>query len=208
MKKFLFFTIATIIVNNTQVYPDQKPQHVYAVFANDNTQGLSHAAFEQAVSTLNKKGHKVDEMKLYDHHKDIPFFQHGKDIMENNAFYMDNQKRFLEADTLLIVFPMYWYSMPAIMKAWIDMINAWAYKFEKDGSIKPLHSVKKAVIIYTSMLDRNSLSEQVNHAVEAQMLQTCKFLSINDVTIHHIGNVYGQSKEELTKHIENITQKL
>lgn len=204
MKKLLFLTMTVIMFNTTPTQPAKKSQHVYAVFANDNVKGLSHKLFTDAVAELKHQGHSVDEMYLYDHAKDIPFFEHGKDIMESNAFYMDNQKRFLKADTLLIVFPMYWYSMPAILKAWIDMINAWAYKFEKDGSITPLHSVKKVIIAYTSMLDHESLTEQVKNAVELQLKQTCTFLGISDVSIHHVDSVYSLSPEKLTKHITEL----
>ena len=206
MKKVLCTILAMVSVMNIHT-EEKKPKakhHVYAVFANDNVKGLSHKLFKDATTELKEQGHIVDEVSLYDHADNIPFFFHSKEKMESNKFYMQNQKSFLQADTLLVVFPMYWYSMPAIMKAWVDMINAWAYKFEKDGTITPLHSVKRVIIIYTSMIDRDNLSKQVNHAVEAQWQETCKFLSIPECTIHHVDSVYSLPAEKLEKHVAEI----
>lgn len=224
--------MVSVISINTQD-PSPKPKHhVYAVFANDNTKGLSHKLFKDATVELKEQGHIVDEVSLYDHANDIPFFFHSKEKMESNKFYMQNQKRFLQADTLLLVFPMYWYSMPAIMKAWVDMINAWAYKYEKNGSVTPLHSIQKVIIIYTSMMDRDSLaqeidcsiepasddacnflsmphcttqySKQLHYAIESQWKETCKFLSIPNCTIHHVDSVYNLPAEKLEKHVAEI----
>lgn len=55
------------------------------------------------------------------------------------------QQRIDRADTLVLVFPIYWWSMPAIMKGWIDRVftNGWAYE-DIDGEkvIKKLTHLK------------------------------------------------------------------
>jgi NAD(P)H dehydrogenase (quinone) len=44
------------------------------------------------------------------------------------------QRRLDEADHLVLVFPVYWWSMPALMKGWIDrvFINGWAFDIDPD----------------------------------------------------------------------------
>ncbi|WP_156419349.1 NAD(P)H-dependent oxidoreductase [Aureimonas sp. AU12] len=39
------------------------------------------------------------------------------------------QRRIDRADMLVLVFPVYWWSMPAVMKGWIDRVftSGWAY---------------------------------------------------------------------------------
>lgn len=41
------------------------------------------------------------------------------------------QARIDRADTLVLVYPVYWWSMPALMKGWIDRVfaNGWAFDF-------------------------------------------------------------------------------
>jgi putative NADPH-quinone reductase len=45
------------------------------------------------------------------------------------------QRRLDEADHLVLVFPVYWWSMPALLKGWIDrvFINGWAFDIDPTG---------------------------------------------------------------------------
>lgn len=44
------------------------------------------------------------------------------------------QGRIDRADTLVLVYPIYWWSMPALLKGWIDRVfsNGWAFDFSLD----------------------------------------------------------------------------
>lgn len=48
------------------------------------------------------------------------------------------QRRLDDADDLILVFPVYWWSMPALMKGWIDrvFINGWAFDIDPDGGTR------------------------------------------------------------------------
>ncbi|MGY2197361.1 NAD(P)H-dependent oxidoreductase [Pseudomonas gingeri] len=43
--------------------------------------------------------------------------------------------RLERADALVLVFPVYWWSMPGLLKGWIDRVfaNGWAFDFSLDG---------------------------------------------------------------------------
>lgn len=47
------------------------------------------------------------------------------------------QQRIDAADNLVLVFPIYWWSMPGMMKGWIDRVftNGWAYEESPDGKL-------------------------------------------------------------------------
>ncbi|NUU68213.1 NAD(P)H-dependent oxidoreductase [Enterobacteriaceae bacterium BIT-l23] len=47
------------------------------------------------------------------------------------------QTRIDSADALVLVFPVYWWSMPALMKGWIDRVFSagWAYEETADGRL-------------------------------------------------------------------------
>ncbi|MEE3660838.1 NAD(P)H-dependent oxidoreductase [Brenneria sp. g21c3] len=47
------------------------------------------------------------------------------------------QSRIDNADALVLVFPIYWWSMPGLLKGWIDRVfsNGWAYEDTPDGSV-------------------------------------------------------------------------
>lgn len=47
------------------------------------------------------------------------------------------QTRIDNADALVLVFPVYWWSMPGLLKGWIDRVfsNGWAYEETADGKV-------------------------------------------------------------------------
>ena len=51
------------------------------------------------------------------------------------ADVLAEQERIDRAEHLILVFPMYWWSMPALLKGWIDrvFVNGWAYEMSAEG---------------------------------------------------------------------------
>ncbi len=47
------------------------------------------------------------------------------------------QARVERADALVLVYPVYWWSFPALLKGWIDrvFVNGWAYEETPDGTV-------------------------------------------------------------------------
>lgn len=47
------------------------------------------------------------------------------------------QARIDRADALVLVYPIYWWSMPALLKGWIDRVfsNGWAFDYAGDASL-------------------------------------------------------------------------
>ncbi|MEE5069389.1 NAD(P)H-dependent oxidoreductase [Pseudomonas alliivorans] len=61
------------------------------------------------------------------------------------ADVLAEQARIDRADALVLVYPIYWWSMPALMKGWIDrvFISGWAFDFSPDaGLVKKLWHMK------------------------------------------------------------------
>lgn len=55
------------------------------------------------------------------------------------------QARIDRADALALVYPVYWWSMPGLLKGWIDRVfaNGWAYDYSPDtGVLKKLRHLK------------------------------------------------------------------
>lgn len=52
------------------------------------------------------------------------------------ADVLAEQARIERADALVLVYPIYWWSMPALLKGWIDRVfsNGWAFDFKLDES--------------------------------------------------------------------------
>jgi NAD(P)H dehydrogenase (quinone) len=48
------------------------------------------------------------------------------------------QARIDRADAVVLVYPVYWWSMPALLKGWIDRVfaNGWAFDFTADAKLE------------------------------------------------------------------------
>lgn len=53
------------------------------------------------------------------------------------ADVLAEQARIDRADTLVLVYPVYWWSMPALLKGWIDRVfcNGWAFDFSLEATL-------------------------------------------------------------------------
>lgn len=79
---------------------------------------------------------------------------------------------FNDADVLVLTTPMWNFSLPAIMKAWIDQVltPGLTFSISKAEGIKPLHKVKSIVLlvasggVYKEDDERDALSRQVRAA--------------------------------------------
>jgi NAD(P)H dehydrogenase (quinone) len=117
-------------------------------------EGFLTMGVKQLAEKLEACGEQVSTRKLYDQNfnailstTDFVAFKKGElphDIAEE-------QKYIAQADYLWFVFPVWWTSMPAILKGYIDRVflNGFAYRLENDTPVGLL--TEKKVIILNSM---------------------------------------------------------
>ncbi|GAA2390655.1 NAD(P)H-dependent oxidoreductase [Streptomyces glaucosporus] len=48
-------------------------------------------------------------------------------------------RRLERATDVVLIFPVYWWSMPALLKGWIDrvFVNGWAFEYSADSGLRP-----------------------------------------------------------------------
>jgi len=91
-------------------------------------------------------------------------------------------EKFNAADVLVLTMPMWNFSVPAIMKAWIDQVLLPGLTFEMtDEGVKPIHKIKSVVLlvasgeVYKEDDERDALTRQIRNAFE--------FIDIDDFEI-------------------------
>ncbi|MFL2859820.1 MAG: FMN-dependent NADH-azoreductase [Pontiellaceae bacterium] len=91
---------------------------------------------------------------------------------EMSMHYANEQaEKFNNADVLVLTMPMWNYSTPAIMKAWIDQIllPGKTFNISKNG-VEGLHKIKRIVLlvssggVYKEDDDRDALTRQIRHS--------------------------------------------
>jgi FMN-dependent NADH-azoreductase len=92
-------------------------------------------------------------------------------------------EQFNSADVLVLTMPMWNFTVPAIMKAWMDQIlcPGLTFSISKEDGVKPLHKIKSIVLlvasggVYKEDDDRDALTRQVRNAFG--------FIGIDDIEI-------------------------
>lgn len=122
--------------------------NVLIVFAHPEPRSLSAALRDAAIAELNAAGHEVQVSDLYAMHwksevdrLDFPALAQGERLMpaaaSKQAFAGENltadvkaeMEKLLWADTLILQFPLWWFSMPAILKGWVDRVYAYGFAY-------------------------------------------------------------------------------
>jgi len=105
----------------------------------------------------------------------FPVFIGGYQATDEELAAMEYAKQqgelFNQADVLVLTTPMWNYSIPAILKAWMDQVISpdITFKMEKYGP-KPLHSIKQIVVlaasggVYKEEDPRDCLTSQIREA--------------------------------------------
>lgn len=130
-------------------------KRVLIVTANPDSRSLNGALTDVAVDCLQAAGHAVVVSDLYAMRfkavadaDDFPQRDPRPRLryaVESRAAYdggtqapdvVEEQRKLLDCDALVLQFPLWWFSMPAIMKGWIDRVfaNGFAYGLTRPGA--------------------------------------------------------------------------
>jgi NAD(P)H dehydrogenase (quinone) len=121
---------------------------VLLVFAHPDTRSLNGALRDVAIDELKRQGHDVRVSDLYAarwksevDRADFPTLPAearlrpaaaSKDTFAANALTDDVKaeiEKLLWADVLILQFPLWWFSMPAILKGWVDRVFAYGFAY-------------------------------------------------------------------------------
>jgi NAD(P)H dehydrogenase (quinone) len=121
---------------------------VLIVYAHPEPTSLNGALRDVAVQELEAQGHEVRVSDLYAmdwksevSHADFPILDQNSRLrvasastegFKSNTLTGDvqaEQEKLLWADTLILQFPLWWFTMPAILKGWVDRVYACGFAY-------------------------------------------------------------------------------
>lgn len=117
---------------------------VHVVFAHPSGAGFAGAVRDRVVRALAAQGHEVDELDLYAAGFD-PVLKPAEwaahiDGRADLSGIGREVERLRRADALVLVYPTWWFGMPAILKGWFDRIWAPGVAFDfppTGGGLRP-----------------------------------------------------------------------
>ena len=115
--------------------------HALIVVAHHDAQSLTHAVAAQVAAGLSSSGHTVEMADLAAEGFD-PRYTCADHLVHRThatppADVLAEQARIDRADALVLVFPIYWWSLPGLLKGWIDrvFVNGWAIEYGPDTPV-------------------------------------------------------------------------
>jgi NAD(P)H dehydrogenase (quinone) len=125
---------------------------VYAHPLDDSFHASLH---RRIVQTLTEAGHEVDDCDLYaEGFQPVLSAQERRgyhDTAANGGFVSRDIERLRRCQGLVLVFPTWWFGMPAILKGWFDRVWLPGVAFAlADGQTRPLlHQIERFAVVTT-----------------------------------------------------------
>ncbi|WP_134499931.1 NAD(P)H-dependent oxidoreductase [Microvirga pakistanensis] len=115
--------------------------HALIVVAHPDPKSLTHSVADHLAEGVSSSGHTFEIADLAAEGFDPRFTAADVALFRREApppaDVAAEQARIDRADALVLVYPVYWWSMPGLLKGWIDRVfaNGWAYDEGPDGKI-------------------------------------------------------------------------
>jgi putative NADPH-quinone reductase len=181
---------------------------IYAIVAHDRKDSLTQFIFKNIVDSLKQQGAEIDVLDLYDNSSRIPFYVSDKSQLDSNEFFQENRERFMAANRLLIVYPVYWFAVPGILKTWIDLVTHYAWKYEGGMAARPLHSIDKLYGIALSLAPSWYLKWVVGDLSCRQVKASFKWMGVKKFAFYHAGEIdQNTNREQGDKYVREAIKK-
>ncbi|MDI3102212.1 NAD(P)H-dependent oxidoreductase [Streptomyces rochei] len=115
--------------------------HALLVAANPDSRSLTHHVLGRLEAALQPVS--VEIADLAEERFDPRFTPDDRRAYHDGGNYpadvMAEHRRLERATDLVLVFPVYWWSMPALLKGWIDrvFVNGWAFEHSPASGLQP-----------------------------------------------------------------------
>ena len=140
---------------------------------------------------------------------DLNLFR-GKGITP--ADVLAEQERIDRADHLVLVFPMYWWSMPALLKGWIDrvFVGGWAYDITADsGFVKKLDRLTVHLVSLAGddadSFERHGVYDAFRTQIERGIVEYCGS-TVGSTTFLHETDT--RSRDELAAEARDLGERI
>lgn len=130
------------------------------VYAHPWNGSLNRAILDSFIKGLKAGGHEIDLIDLNKDkfnpvmsEADLAGYSKGQVL---DPMVKDYQARLDKANHLAMIFPMWWSSLPAILKGFIDRVftQGWAYDYKGMMLEGKLKNIRSATVIYTMNMPR------------------------------------------------------
>ncbi len=187
--------------------------NVLIVFTHPNPASFNHALLERVSAGLKEAGHSIKIKDLYQENFDPILSASDLDQLHKGEIpskIAKEQEQLLWADSLIFIYPLWWFGRPAMLKGWFDLVltNGLAFEYSSDG-VKGLLKHKRALVLITAGGSRKYFEDtdalQLIHRPTTD--GTLSFCGIKDVSheiYYDIANISNEERIEILDNVEEM----
>ncbi|MBJ7349532.1 MAG: NAD(P)H-dependent oxidoreductase [Rhodococcus sp.] len=181
------------------------------VVSHPDPHSLTHQVAHSVVEAIRSTGTTVETADLAAESFDPRFSAADLSLFRGNGStpsdVAEEQTRIDRAEHLVLVFPMYWWSMPALLKGWIDrvFVEGWAYEYGDRVFVKKLDRLTIHLVVVAGddadSFERHGVHQAIRTQIERGIIEYC------GATVGSKNFVYGsdtRSRAELAAEISAI----
>ena len=179
---------------------------VLIVFTHPNPNSFNHALLDSIFNGLEEAGHEIKIKDLYQENFD-PILK-AEDLAQlHQGITPENiakeQAQLLWADSLIFIYPLWWFDRPAMLKGWFDIVltNGLAFEYSSEG-VKGLLKHKKALVIITAggskqyFIDNDAL-QLIHRPVTDGTLSFCGIEDISHQIYYDIAGLTDKERQTI-----------
>ncbi|MCH4053575.1 MAG: NAD(P)H-dependent oxidoreductase [Atopobiaceae bacterium] len=179
------------------------PEHVLVVYCHPYEGSFCHAVKESVVAGVERAGDECEVCDLHAdgfdpamHAADLKVYSKGEFADPLVGTYQDQLRR---ADRLVLVAPMWWSDIPAMLKGWIDKVMLEGFSWVQDGGpIRGcLTNIRRVDLYSTSAKATEYTVEHLGDAIKKMLLDgTFKEIGIMENGWHNLGSIGDSTLEQ------------
>ena len=181
---------------------------VLIIFAHPSHQSYNFGILQKIIEGLGEQGHEIQVDDLYAQRFD-PVMTEEELRKQIPDTILREQKKVAWADTLFFIFPVWWWSPPAILKGWLERVLcldfAFTYDIKRNGYVGTLEG-RRAVIISTGSSDPGSYP--IDWQAASHTSYVGDILAISGVEVIkqiHLHNIHQyRPRSELDKYLDEV----
>lgn len=103
--------------------------------------------------------------------EDLRLYMHGQ---SSDPKVYDYQNDLLDCDDLILIFPIWWYEAPAILKGFLDKVLLPGFAFDEINNqlVGKLSHIKRLTVISTSEVLSELMRKEVGNPIENSLMNT------------------------------------
>ncbi len=166
--------------------------HVLTVLCHPRPRSFSHAVLERFAAGVAAAGHSHEAADLYREGFDPVMLEADMrqfDGVPMPADVLAEQARVERADALCLIYPLWWYGMPAMMKGWLDRVwsAGWAYEWKHDPEGSLLKPRPLTLLLPTGasrkQIDEFGCEDRLDHVWRHGVFGYC---GVDSIRIHFL----------------------